>query len=343
MPITHSDLWPQVTSWDNLYSGYTAARKGKRYRPEVLKFTANIEENILNIQNHLYWKTWRPGAWREFMVYEPKARFIQAPPFKDRVVHHALVSIIGPLFERKFIYDSYACRVSKGTHAAVMRLQSFLRRAQLKWGRVYVLKADISRYFPSIRHDRLLKIIRQTIRDKDALWLCETMLHECGEHGKGIPVGALPSQLFANIYLSQLDHFIKEGMGIKFYLRYMDDWVVLSAGKERLREVWELAEDFLSVELGLTLNPKTSIFPASCGVDFCGYRIWATHLLPRKRNTTRMRRRLRKMSMLYAEGRITLQAVRSSVMSFLGYMKYCCGHRTTQSILNEHVFKKNSR
>jgi retron-type reverse transcriptase len=139
MPKTYNNLWEQVVIFENLYEAYLEARKGKRYRDEVLLFGSNLEENLINLQNHLLWKSWRPGRFYSFYVHDPKKRLIQAPPFQDRVVHHALVRVIEPFFERKFIYDSYACRKGKGTHAAVQRLQSFLRRARRNWDRVYVL------------------------------------------------------------------------------------------------------------------------------------------------------------------------------------------------------------
>ena len=339
MPKTYGDLWPLVTSWDNLYNAYLEARENKRYRPEVLKFTANLEENLINTQNHLYWKSWAPGRWREFIVHEPKARHIQAPSFSDRIVHHALVRVIEPLFERKFIYDSYACRVGKGTIAAVLRTQGFLRQAKTKYNHVYVLKADISKYFPSIQHDHLTRILKRTIRDKDILRLCEIIIHNRGEHGCGIPVGALTSQLFANVYLDQLDHLIKDEFGVKFYTRYMDDWIILAPDKKRLWSILDAIEDFLTSRLGLRLNPKTQIFPASHGVDFCGYRIWPTHILPRKRNVKRARRRLQKLSKFYAHKQITLERARASVMSFLGYMKHCDGYRSTVAVLDNLVLK----
>ena len=285
MPKTSNNLWCQIICFENLFEAYKEARKGKRYRNDVLNFSYNLEECLINIQNHLLWKTWRPGKFRSFYVYDPKKRLIQAPPFEDRVVHHALVRVIEPLFERKFIYDSYACRKGKGIHAATLRVQGFLRRAKRNWGeRVYVLKADISKYFPSINHNKLIQIIGRTIKDKNALWLCERIIKNCGYEVKGIPVGALTSQLFANIYLDQLDHYLKDDLGVKYYLRYMDDFVILGRAKSELRALLYRIEEFLVYELLLCLNPKTSISPAKRGVDFAGYRTWATHILPRKRN-----------------------------------------------------------
>lgn len=157
MPKTTNGLWAKLIEFENLYQAFQEARHGKRYRLEVMRFASNLEENLINLQNHLIWKTWTPGKQREFTVFEPKMRMIQAPPFADRVIHHALVRLVDPLFERKFIPDSFACRVDKGTQRAVFRAQHFLRVAKRNWGdKVYVLKADISKYFASIRHDVLM-------------------------------------------------------------------------------------------------------------------------------------------------------------------------------------------
>ncbi|WP_457572467.1 reverse transcriptase domain-containing protein [Desulfovulcanus sp.] len=333
-------MWSQIVSWDNLLAAYMEARRGKRHQADVLEFKWSLEENLIQIQNELTWHTWIPGRWREFYVYDPKKRLICAPPFRDRVVHHALVRIIEPLFERKFIYDSYACRKRKGTHAAVQKLQSFLRRAKRNWGKVYVLKADVAKYFPSINHERLLYLLSRTIRDKEVLWLCRAILDT--HTPKGIPVGALTSQLFANIYLNHLDHFIKNDLSIKYYVRYMDDFVILGHSKQTLRDLLYQVETFLVCELCLMLNPKTSIFPAYRGVDFAGYRIWATHILPRKRNVRKARKKLKQLAMAYTQGEIGLDYVRPSLMSFLGYMKHCASYVTLRSILKNFTLNKKT-
>lgn len=340
MPKSCGDLWDDVIEWDNLHLSYLEARKDKRYSTEVLQFASRLEENLFNIQNHLLWGSWTPGPWREFWVTDPKIRLIQAPPFQDRVVHHALVDTIEPLFERKMIFDSYACRKNKGTHGAVQRLQYMLRRARRNWGNVYVLKADISKYFPSINHDRLLQILARTIRDPDVLWLCEQIIKAGGYTQRGIPVGALTSQLFANVYLDQLDHKIKDNWGIKNYVRYMDDFVILSGSKRELWDILDSLHDYLALDLRLALNPKTAIFPASKGVNFAGYRTWSTHILPRKRNIKRIRRNFRTLAREYAASNIGLDYIKPRVMSFLGYVKHCNAYKTTESILDELVLCK---
>lgn len=212
MPKTYNNLWEKIIDFENIFLAFKEARKGKRYKNEVLEFSNDLESNLISIQNELIWDKWKPGRWREFFVYDPKKRLIQAPPFKDRVVHHALVRIIEPLFERKFIYDSYACRAGKGTHKAMKRCVKFLRIIKRNHGKVYVLKADISKYFPSINRYILKQIIQRTIRCKKTLKLIEKIINIDNEP-KGIPIGALTSQLFANIYLDRLDHFVKDFLG----------------------------------------------------------------------------------------------------------------------------------
>lgn len=336
MPITTTGLWGQITDFDNLYQAYLEARRGKRDRSSVLRFSANVEENLVNLQNHLLWKSWAPGKPREFVVKEPKLRLIQAPPFEDRVIHHALVRVVNPIFERKFISDSYACRVGMGTQAAVARAQRFIRVAKRNHGpEVYVLKADISKFFASIRHSVLLGEISRTISDRDVLWLWQQII--CGygnETGVGLPVGALTSQLGANILLNRLDHVAKDDLGIKHYVRYMDDFIAVLPNKASAAST---LGDLASVVEGLSLelNPKTAIHPWQRGLDFCGYRIWPTHILPRKRNIKRARASFRTLSLRYRAGLVDQKHVRQRVCSFLAYAKHCDARRTVIGVLGD--------
>jgi len=340
MPKTHNNLWPQIASWENVYAAYLEAVAGKRYHLPALKVRADLEEYLINILNHLIWGTWRPGPFRAFYVYEPKKRLIHAPALKDRIVHHALVRVIEPLFEQKFIYDSYACRRGKGTQQAVKRLQGFLRRAQRKWGKVYVFKADISKYFASVPPGGLMRVLVKTIRDQRVLGACRLIIDHGAENGRGLPVGALTSQLFANAYLDQLDHYAKDQMGLEFYLRYMDDWVVLGQDKRALAGIKSEIESMLDDRLRLRLNPKTDIFPASHGVDFCGYRTWSTHVLPRKTNVKRAKKRFKKLSAMYATGLATRRDAEAVLASFLGYMKHCDCRRIRKNTVKHLILKK---
>jgi len=219
-----------------------------------------------------------------------------------------------------------------------------LRSAEARWGGVYVLKADVTKYFYSIDHDILLRIVSRTIGDPDVLNVLRVLVKEadCIEGNRGLPLGALTSQLLANVYLDQLDHFIKDTLGVRYYVRYMDDFILLHGDKTELWRLLAEIRDFLACELHLTLNNKTRVFPASHGVDFAGYRHWANYKLPRKRNVRRARKRFAGLSRCYADGRVDIDTVRCCVASFTGYMRHCKGWKSAESTLNKLILVKNS-
>lgn len=334
-PKTYGNLYPGVYSFDSLYKGYLQAKRQKRFHSDVLEFTSNLEENLITIQNELIWKTWKPAACRSFIVYEPKKRLITAPAFRDRVVHHSLVAVIDPLFNRKFIANSFACRKNKGTHAAQSCVLKNLRNMNRNGEKIWVLQTDISKYFASINHNILMSTISRTIRDKEVLWLTDQIIRESGFDRVGLPVGALTSQLFANIYLDQLDHYVVDEMGISPYIRYMDDTLTFSHSKSQLHNVYFSIKDFIENKLALKLNPKSRIYKASQGIDFCGYRTWAGFTLPRKRNVKRMRRRMKKLCLMCRSGNIETDNVRAAWESFMGYMKHCRSFKTRTKIYLE--------
>ena len=334
MPKTVKNLWPDVVSWDNLLAAWHEARKGKRYKPDVLRFHQNWEERLVDLQNRLIWGSWSPSPFSAFYVHEPKKRLIEAPRFEDRVVHHALHRVIEPYFERRFLDDSFACRKGRGTHAACARLQQQLRAGQRKWGRVHVLQIDMSRYFASIRHDELKLQIRRTVGDPQVLRVWDQIIDNTGDRGVGIPIGALTSQLGANLYLDAFDHHVKNAMGMPFLNRYMDDAVILGPSAKGLKETLHYLRAWLLETLGLSLS-KGEVFPASRGVDFAGYRTWATHILPRKRNITRARRRIKSMARRYWAGELQMEAVRPSVSSLIGYTKHCSSRRTVEGLTQD--------
>ena len=254
MPKTYRHLYDQITAFENLHRAYLQARRNKRYRSEVLGFSAHLEEELLRLQQELVAKSYRTGRYRRFMIREPKARLVAALPFRDRVVHHALCNVIGPILEATFINDSYACQAGKGTHAGADRLTQFLRQAQREHDEVWVLKGDIAQYFPSVDHDILWRLIGRKIKCSGTMWLIEGILdswHTDGRAGKGIPIGNLTSQLWANLYLNELDQFVKHGLKCQWYERYMDDWVVLDSSKKRLQAVGVDIADFLHERLKL--------------------------------------------------------------------------------------------
>lgn len=334
---SYNNLIDRITDFDNLHAAYLKARRGKRYSPDVLSFGANLEEELFSLRQELRQEEYATGEYRVFRIYEPKEREIAALPFRDRVVHHALCTVIEPLFERTFIGDSYACRPGKGTHAASDRLTQFLRRAQRAWGKGYCLKADIAKYFQSISHERLKLVIRKTIRCAPTLRLIDNIIDSAGK--KGLPIGNLTSQLFANVYLSAMDHFIKESLRIRFYVRYMDDFIILHRDKGILREWKERIGAFLGV-MGLSFNAKTSIFPTTQGVDFVGYRTWSTHKLLKKRSIMGMRRKMKALAKQYRENHVSLSRIQMVIQSWLGHARHADSKRITSSLMWGTTFQR---
>lgn len=334
MAKTYSNLFEEIVSFPNLLAAYFEARRGKMNCASIMKLNRNYEDVIFTLQKELREKTWEPKQYREFLcVTEVKRRIINAPAFEDRIVHHAMAKVIRPLFERKYIYDSYATIKNKGTHKAVYRVQDFLKRAARRGESVYILQCDISKYYQSIDHDVLIEQIERTIRDKEVVELWKKIIDGFSDTGKGVPIGSLTSQLAANIYLNVLDHFIKECMQIKYYVRYMDDFVLIGNSKE---ELWKNLADIkwlVEGHLKLKLNRKTKIYPASRGVDFAGYRTFTSYILPRKRNIKAAKKRFKDISHKYKNGEMDLESVRQRVTSFLGYVKHCQAKRTTISTL----------
>jgi RNA-directed DNA polymerase len=338
---TYSNLYPLIYNFENLYQAYLKARRAKRYQEEVLKFTANLEENLITIQNEILHHVYRTGRYRTFYVHDPKTRLVAALPFKDRIVQHALCSVIEPLFEKGFIFDSYACRKYKGTHAGADRVTEFLKSAQKRWGKVYCLKADITQYFPSVNHQILKPIIQRKIACPDTLQLINEIIDSGGDGNscpRGLPIGNLTSQLWANVYLDQLDHFVKETLREKYYVRYMDDFVILKGDKQYLLEVKREIEGFLTDKLDLQLNGKTGIWPINQGIDFLGYRIWPHYRLLRKRSTKRIRRALKHFQKEYPEGHITLDRINATVQSWLGHARHADSYRFRQKLVEEFRF-----
>ncbi len=314
----HSGLFEKIYDFSNLERAYRKARRGKRYRNEVLRFTKNLEENLVNIQNHLIWKTYTQGEQRVFMIREPKARTISAVPFRDRVVQHAVNNIIEPIFDKRFFAHSYACRKDKGTHSASAQLSRWVRNLTFEEKPLYALKADIHSYFKSIDHGRLKAIIRRVIKDAAALWLIDLIIDSGDASGRGIPVGNLTSQLFANIYLDTLDKFIKEELRVRHYIRYMDDFVILSDDKKELQRILEAVEAFLRDKLDLSLNPKTTILNAKNGVDFCGYRHFYDHKKVRRRSIRNMCRTVK----AWRAGKIDPERFEKSYRSWQGHIQH---------------------
>ena len=350
-----SNLYSKIYDFENLYEAYLEARKGKRYRHDVMRFTANLEENLIQIQNELIYKTYTVGRYNEFFVYDPKKRLIMSLPFKDRVVQWAIYRQLNPLLDKRYISTSYGCRNGGGSHRAVAKLKQYIRAQP---GTAYILKMDISKYFYRINHDVLMGILGRIIKDEDLLWLLETIIrsdHSFGIEvddwnytGKrlsnvGMPIGNLSSQMFANLYLNGADHFAKEVLGCKYYIRYMDDVVIVDTDKQRLWEVLHAMDDYFTNKLALKLNNKTSIRTETQGVDFCGYRVWRTHIRLRKKSAIKMKHRIKHLRKEFARGEIKAGRFRNSLMSYLGMMQHCDSHSLRAKLFENLVLTKGGK
>lgn len=338
----HGNLFPEIVTFDNLHAAYVKAARGKRYTHGALKFTERLEENLIQLQNELMWGQWRPRPTRRFTIFEPKERIIHAAAFRDRVVHHAVMNVLEPIWDGLFIEDSFACRAGKGTHAGVIRLERMLQSAEARWGRVYCLKADVSKFFPSINHAALAAIAGRKIKCRRTLAIIEAVIYAEGDRAdpdsRGMPIGNLLSQWMANLYLNELDHLAKHDLKARYYLRYMDDFIILHGDKAELWRMRREIETFLAERLALTLNRKTGIFPVSQGIDFLGYRIWRDHRLLRKSSSRRMLKTLRRFQTLYALGRVPYARIQASIMSWLGHCRHCNSHRVRARVMRAARF-----
>src|SRR3989344_2979950 len=302
---TYNRLYERLYSYENLYLAYQKARKEKTKKQYVLDFEAYLEGNLIRLKKDLQTFDYKPNKLKKFIVRDPKTRTIHASAFRDRVVHHALVNVLEPIFEKVFIHDSYASRKDKGTHPAVARFLYFMRKVSRNGRCVknswngnsiccYVFKADIKKYFDNVGHAVLLGIIRRKVKDEGVLWLVKVILDNFDSplKVKGMPLGNYTSQFFANVYLNELDYFVKHILKAKYYIRYVDDFVILHSSKSQLVKWKEEINNFLRKELGLELHPdKSNIYSLSQGIDFVGFRNYYYYKLLRKRNIRKMRRR----------------------------------------------------
>lgn len=335
-------LYSKLISLDHLLQAWEEFKVGKRERKDVQIFERKLEDNLFSLRKDLKTQTYRHFDYTAFNIYDPKFRHIHKAIVRDRIVHHAVVSLIEPIFDKTFIFDSYSCRKDKGTHRAVTRLAVFIRKVSKNYtGSCYVLKLDIKKFFASVNQNILLALIKKRIEDPDILWLINNILGSFS-NGTGIPIGNLTSQVFANVYLNELDQFMKHILKEKHYIRYCDDFVVVSPNGEHLEALISKIEIFLKEKLKLSLHEyKIVIRKYTQGVDFLGYIILPYVILPRTKTRKRLFKKLKdKISDLKNE-QISEKSFNQSLQSYLGYLSHANSYELTQELKNKIWFWTN--
>jgi RNA-directed DNA polymerase len=313
----YGNLYEQVTGFSNLLSASHKAMLGHKQKTAEARFFFNLEDELIILQRELLTHSYQPSPYRIFFIREPKPRQICAAPVRDRVVHHAICNVVGDIWDKSLIDDTFACRVGKGTHAAVARAQEFARRFK------FYLQCDIRHYFETLDHAVLKKIIRRKIKDCELLRLLGVIIEQPllnSDAGKGVPIGNLTSQYFANLYLGLLDRFIKEKLLVKGFLRYMDDFLLFSNSKESLRRYQSNVNEFVRNELALEMKDKSIVSPTSCGISFLGFRVFPNNLRLSGVKWRRFRRKVFIRERAFLSGEMDEIDLRESVRSMIAHI-----------------------
>jgi len=334
-----------IVSYENILNSAYQCRKGKANSPATLNFFNNLEENVINLYNELNWGTYELSNYHHFYVFEPKRRLISAPNFRDRVVHRAIFNVIEPLFDKTFIHHSYACRNNKGAHKGADVAQRQIQQIERKHGVAYALKADISKYFSSVDHEILKRLLSNKIKCEMTLTLLHYIIDASPSDspGVGMSLGNLTSQIFANVYLHELDWYVKHTLKVKNYTRYMDDFVIIHQNKNYLHAQRIAIQNFLQHHLKLKTNSKTQVFPIAKkggrALDFLGYRIYSTHRLLRKSSVKSIKGKLKKFHWQYANYQINLPKINQSIQSWLGHASHASSYNLRKKLLTP-TFKR---
>ena len=318
--------YKELRSYENLELAFNKAKKRKTLQPYVIKFEKQLQQNLLQLRNELRAHIYKPKPLTTFILREPKTRKISKSHFRDRIIHHAICNIIELVFEKQFIHDSYANRIGKGTFNAIKRFDKFKRKASKNNKKIcFVLKADIKQYFETVDHKILLSIIKKTIKDKKIIWLIKLIIsnHNTIKKGKGMPLGNLTSQFFANVYLNELDQYVKHELKSKYYIRYVDDFVIFHTSRKKLENFKQKINIFLQQKLKLKLHhDKSKVIKLHKGINFLGFRIFFHHKLMRKNNIQKFERKLNRLRNLYQQNEIDREKIIEKFEGWLAYTKH---------------------
>jgi len=329
----YGNLYENISSLPNLYIAHRHARRGKTRYAEVQHVDKNKDKLLERLHEKLVQQTYTTGEYKIKKIYEPKERTIYVLPYyPDRIVQHAAMNVLQPIWDKTFIYDLYSAIPNKGIHKAIKRLQLFLKDTK---NTKYCLQFDIRSYYPSINHRILMNLIQRKIKCEKTLWLLKDVIDSL-EGEINIPIGNYLSQYFGNIYLSDFDHWLKEQQKTKYYIRYNDDGIILSDSKDVLWRLLDKIQDYVETKLELKLNAKTHIYPIDkVGIDFLGYKTYRTHALLRKRTVNKFKHKIKEIKNHHTE--MKNQHIVSSVMSYVGWMQ----HGNCYNLLSKHVLLDN--
>ncbi len=342
---TYRNIYDKIIDPVNLFESWTEFLRGKKGKTDVQKFEYFLEQNIFSLHSDLVSKRYRHGRYAGFCIHDPKLRHIHKATVRDRVLHHAVFRVLNPIFEETFIPTSFSCRVGYGTHKGVAVLEGMLWKMSRNGTRpCFALKCDIKKFFDSVDHEILLATIKKRIKDYDAMWLIRKIIggyasqpreREREVSKKGIPIGNLTSQLFANIYLNEFDQFVKHELRVKHYVRYTDDFIIAADNTEYLQNLLPPIADFLKEKLRLELHPqKIIVRKLSQGVDFLGYVIFPKHRLIRTKTRKRIFERMRKLIREYRREEIGEKKLNQTVQSYLGVLSHAKSHKLSEYLKN---------
>jgi len=342
----YNKLFNKIIEPENLFSAWDEFKKGKGKKLDVLRFEKNLEQNIFQLHRDLQDKTYRHGGYTSFYISDPKLRHIHKATVRDRILHHAVFKVLNPIFEPTYIHNSFSCRIGKGNHKGVEILASMLRQVSKNNTRTcFVLKCDIRKFFNTIDHDLLIRLLQGKIKDKNTMNLLEEVIDSFGGEQpilfqrKGVPIGNLTSQLFANIYMNGLDQFIRHDLKVKYYARYTDDFVIVSDDKNYLQKLLPSIQLFLKEKLKLELHPsKVSIRKYHQGIDFLGYVALPHHIALRTRTKKRMMWKLRNKMAEYKNNTIDKSTLLATFQSYLGVLSHADSHKLSEELRNKFWF-----
>jgi len=342
----YKNVFEKIISLENLFLAWDKFKNGKQKKQDVQQFEWQLEENVFKLHRDLKYKRYKHGAYSSFYIHDPKQRHIHKATVRDRILHHAVFTVLNPIFEPTFIPNSLSCRINKGTHKGIDILDQVLRQiSSNSFKPCFVLKCDIKKFFETIDHRILLNIVGKRIKDDDAIWLLEEIIESFSSkystlfERKGLPIGNLTSQLFANIYLNEFDQFVKHKLKAKNYIRYTDDFVIVAGEWLYLENIAIPIRSFLKEMLALKLHPKkVTIRKFHQGIDFLGYIVLPHHRLLRIKTRQRIFRKLKKRVNEYKNGTITKQTLEQSLQSYLGVLSHADTYKLECELKNQFWF-----